>query len=529
MNHVSQSADRRVLVRAPTAKDAALTRSLLQSAGIAGEVCPAFADLVKELDRGAAAIVLPEEDLSPDHVAELSRRISAQPAWSEIPIVLLVRSGAASAVAAEAPQSLGNVMLLERPVRKATLLSALRTAIRARERQYQIRWHLEEQARAAQSLRIAERRKDEFLATLGHELRNALAPLVSGLHLLKLAGLKDSTAVRVGGAMERQIHHLTRLVNDLLDLSRITTGLVEVHRESLDLRTVVRDAIEASRPFIDEAGHELDLELPPDAIVVEGDAVRLTQVIANLLTNAAKYTNPGGRIRVSLGKREDRAQISVRDNGIGIDRADLSSIFEIFTQVGRSNRLSQGGLGIGLALVRSLVGLHGGRVEARSEGLGSGSEFLVDLPLAKNVSVVEKAAAPLPQMPRRRILIAEDNRDAAEMLGALLEELGATVMIVHDGRSALNALSGYQPDTVLLDIGMPGMDGYEVARRIRANPAHSGLLLIAVTGWGQERDRHLSRNDGFDHHMLKPLDVEKLWELIDARFSEGVNVERLHQ
>jgi CheY-like chemotaxis protein len=222
-----------------------------------------------------------------------------------------------------------------------------------------------------------------------------------------------------------------------------------------------------------------------------GDSVRLIQVFANLLTNAAKYTKPGGRISVTLRRHEDRAEISVRDNGVGINPAQLSSIFEMFTQVDRSNRLSQGGLGIGLTLVRNLVAMHGGRVEARSNGFGSGSEFVVELPLAQSAPTGSHSAKPPEPLPGRRILIVDDNRDAAEMLGVLLEALGAIVSMAHGGREALDALDVFKPDAVLLDIGMPGMDGYEVARRIRAMPLHADLLLITVTGWAQERDRRL--------------------------------------
>ena len=421
----------------------------------------------------------------------------------------------------EAVRTFGNVTLLERPVRGATLLSAVRTAIRARERQSQIRGHLEDRARAEESLRLADQRKDEFLATLGHELRNPLAPLLTGLQLIKLAGVQDPAAARVTAVMERQISHLVRLVDDLLEVSRITRGVIDLQKEPLDLASIVRSAIDTSRPAVDAARHELTVDVPNEPIAVTGDAVRLTQVFANLLTNAAKYTNAGGHIWLTVRKEGERAIVSVRDNGIGIAPAQLASVFDMFTQVDRSSRRSQGGLGIGLTLVRSLVAIHGGRVEARSAGLGAGSEFIVDLPILIGRRVRTHNARSLAPFPPRRILIVDDNRDAGETLGALLSGLGATVSVADSGAAALELLETFQPDAVLMDIGMPEMDGYEVSRRIRADPDRGRVLLIALTGWGQEDDQRRSRAAGFDHHLVKPPDVDKLRDLLTAGWSSS--------
>jgi CheY-like chemotaxis protein len=279
---------------------------------------------------------------------------------------------------------------------------------------------------------------------------------------------------------------------------------------------LVRSAIDTSRPSLEAAGHELTLDLPAEPISVAGDAVRLTQVFSNLLTNAAKYTNRGGRIRMAAWREGERALVSVQDNGIGIPATHLGSVFDMFMQVDRSNRRAQGGLGIGLTLVRSLVAMHGGRVEARSGGAGSGSEFVVELPV-----LARRLAEPLRQQPLRavpacRILVVDDNRDAAEALSAVLEALGATVSVANSGKRALESLGSFGPDTVLLDIGMPEMDGYEVARRIREMPLHAGVLLIALTGWGQDQDYQQSRAAGFDHHLVKPPNLEKLRELLVA-------------
>ncbi len=515
--------DRRLLFLAATAKDAATTESMLSPLGIRVDVCRTFEALLEETQVGAAAILLPEEAASSAHNAALRAVLAAQPPWSDLPVLILTRPGADSAETGEAVRTLGNVTLLERPVRLATLVSAVRTAIRARARQYQIRHYLAERARAEASLTLADQRKDEFLATLGHELRNPLAPLLTALHLLKTANIQEPIVSRVSAVMERQLNHLMRLVNDLLEVSRITRGLIEVQREPLDLASVVHSAIDTSRPILDAAGHQLSVELPTEPVTLYGDAVRLTQVLANLLTNAAKYTNAGGHIWIQVRKEGDRAIVSVRDNGIGIAADQLASVFDMFTQVDRSSRRAQGGLGIGLTLVRSLVALHGGRVEARSEGLGSGSEFVVELPMVAVAGRIlpSDESKTVGQLPRRRILVVDDNRDAAESLGELLSALGAIVRVVHSGREALETLDSFAPDSVLLDIGMPDMDGYEVARKIRSTAEHGDVLLIALTGWGQEHDQRRSLAAGFDHHVVKPPDIDKLRDLLTMDWSDA--------
>lgn len=510
---VADARDHRVLLLAPTRKDASTTSALLQQAEIAVACCSTFDELLRELALGAAVLIVPEEAMTPTHNARLVYTLRDQPPWSDLPVLVLAHAGASSEATGEAVRILGNVTVLERPLRVPTLLSAVRTALRARERQYQIREHLAERVHAEESLRLADKRKDEFLATLGHELRNPLAPLLSGMHLLRLGDLDSPSTLRVISVMERQVTHLVRLVDDLLEVSRITRGLIEVRQDPLDLITVVRAAIETCRPILKAAGHHLTLELP-QRIPVAGDSVRLTQVFANLLTNASKYTNAGGHIHLSAWESSGRAHVSIRDNGIGIPAAHLSSVFDMFMQVDRSNRRAQGGLGIGLTLVRTLVAMHGGGVEARSAGLNQGSEFIVELPvLGESVPAHEQTAALRP-FPDQRILVVDDNRDAANTLGALLEALGATVSVVHSGRSAIETLDEFNPDAMLLDIGMPEMDGYEVARQVRAMPNHDHLMLIALTGWGQDQDFRLSRAAGFDHHMVKPPDIDKLRDLL---------------
>ena len=509
--------DLRFLVLGPTPKDAAITADLLRGAGIESVVFTDLVALVATLAEGAAGVLVPEEALSGPQKAPLSALLAQQPPWSDLPILILTQPGADSPEATDAWRTLGNVTLLERPMRVSTLLSAAQTAVRARTRQYQIRGHLAERLRNEQALRSADRRKDEFLATLGHELRNPLAPILNSLEILKLSGdASEGGAAQACAVMERQVSHLNRLVDDLLEVSRITRGVIEVKKEAQDLTAIVRGAIDTSRPILDGMRHELRFLIPNEPVFVAGDGVRLTQVFANLLNNAAKYTNHGGHITVAIDRDQDQAVVTVSDDGIGIAPNLLSSVFDMFMQVDRSTRRAQGGLGIGLTLVKSLVGMHGGRVEARSNGPGLGSEFVVRLPMIQAAAAAPEMARRAQAMPSRRILVVDDSRDGGESLSVLLRVLGADVSLVHSGRAALQAVESFRPDVVVLDIGMPGMDGYEVARRIRANAANRGILLIALTGWGQEEDRQRSAAAGFNHHLVKPADIDELRQLLSV-------------
>ena len=508
------SPDRRVLILAPTRRDADITASLMAQAGLPSLVCATVEDVIEGLEAGAAAILLSEEALPSTGLAHLAEVIAHQPPWSDLPVLVLTRPGADSADSAEAVRVLGNVTLLERPVRVSTLMSAIRAATRARERQYQIRGHLVERLRAEQSLRKADRRKDEFLATLGHELRNPLAPILTGLQLLKLSAPDNPRSLHACATMERQVNHLMRLVDDLLEVSRITRGVIDMQKEPLDLRSALRTAIETSRPLLEGAAQDLTVDIPDEAMPLIGDPVRLTQVFANLLNNASKYTEHQGHIWLTASSGDGSAVVTIRDNGIGIPASRLTSIFDMFTQVDRSDRRTQGGLGIGLTLVRTLVEMHGGTVEARSRGHNQGSEFTVRLPLRAARARRVPDAIPEQPFPNARIMVVDDNADAADSLRALLAALGATVLVCYSGESALEQVAAFVPHAVLLDIGMPGMDGYEVARQIRSNPAHAGVLLIALTGWGQATDRRRSRRAGIDHHLVKPLNVAKLGALL---------------
>jgi PAS domain S-box-containing protein len=758
------SPEQRVLVLALTAKDAELTHTILLQAGIECLACTSLQHVCDELVGGASAVLIAEEAVGERGDNCLARWLAEQPPWSDLPILVFARSGADSAAVAQALELLGNVTVLERPMRVAALVSAVQTALRARQRQYQTRDHLShisrsardrsrlaaivdssddaiisktldghiqtwnagaerlfgytadevigrpitilippdrqheepavlaklrrgeridhfetvrvrkdgrhinislsvspvhdadgrivgaakvarditerkraeeqlrrserhlellsntvpalisyigpdrcyqscneaytkwfdlphdqivgramrdvvgeaawtvigphieeafggraveyeaeapyerggarwihaaytphldahgqvmgvivlvtditERKRAEQALRDADRRKDEFLAMLAHELRNPLAPIRNSLNILRLMSQSDPTVEQVGQMMERQVNHMVRLVDDLLEVSRITRGKIELRLELVELAGVVRTAVETSQPLISGAGHQLAVSLPPEPLTVSADPVRLSQIISNLLNNAAKYTEAGGQIWLTIRREDNWVDISVRDTGIGIAPEMLPNVFQLFTQIDRHSGRAQGGLGIGLTLVKSLTEMHGGEVRAHSDGLGQGSEFVIRLPLAARQAADVSAPAadrPAAGLSKRRILVVDDNRDAAMSMSMLLRVLGSDVRVAFNGADALTAMAEYKPAIVLLDIGMPGMDGYEVARRIREAPEFKEVTLIALTGWGQEEDRRRTQSAGFNHHLTKPADINVLETLL---------------
>jgi PAS domain S-box-containing protein len=654
----SPSHERRLLVLAPTGRDAPLTRSLLAEAGVRCTVCSDIQQLVHELGLGAGAILISEEAL-PDEAQLyfLGERLSRQPPWSDLPILLLAHPGADSSAVRQTVRALGNVTLLERPVRVAALLTAVQTALRARARQYNAREHLvdldhiakalrdsegrlkalfanaavgiaeltqdgrfalvndslcrllgekreglialpmssvahdedrgnvealmkqlgdghietfaaerrfvrrdgetiwvklsvslasesdaqakravaviediTERKHAEEDLREADRRKDEFLATLAHELRNPLAPIRNSLHIFRLAGVQDPTVGRVTDMMERQVAHMVRMVDDLLEVSRISRGKIELRKERTELASILRNAVDTSLPLIEGGKHRLTVDIPDDPLVMDADAVRLAQVFANLLNNSAKYTRQGGEISVKVHVEPGMAVVRVKDNGEGIPPQMLNRVFNMFTQVDTGSR-AQGGLGIGLTLARTLVHLHGGTIEAASEGKGQGCEFIVRLPLSTvEQAAVAPAQAPQPAQPLklRRVLVVDDNTDAADSLGMLLQFLGAEVLVVHDGRSALAAVKTFNPAVVLLDLGMPEMNGLEVARRMREDPQCKDTTLVALTGWGQREDRRRTHAAGFDYHLVKPADMSTLQSILSLREAEQARSSTKH-
>jgi CheY-like chemotaxis protein len=369
-----------------------------------------------------------------------------------------------------------------------------------------------------EALREADRRKDEFLATLAHELRNPLAPLRNAVELLGRSGDNATVIEQARGMMGRQLDQMVRLIDDLLDLSRVSRGKVQLRKERVELAAVVRSAVETVRPLIEAEAHELTVALPPEAIRVDADPTRLAQVFSNLLHNAAKYTPKGGHIWLGGECRGDRVVVSVRDTGIGIAAEHLPRLFEMFSQVAPALERSHGGLGIGLSLVRGLVELHGGTVEARSAGPGKGSEFIVRLPDVESPVRApqqpgddgEKARAG----PKRRILVVDDNRDAADSLAVMLSLSGHETRTAYDGLEAVQAAADFRPDAVLLDIGLPRMNGYEAARHLRQQPWGKGMVLIALTGWGQEEDKRRALEAGFDQHVTKPVKAAALEKLL---------------
>jgi signal transduction histidine kinase/CheY-like chemotaxis protein len=367
-----------------------------------------------------------------------------------------------------------------------------------------------------EQLADADRRKDEFLAMLGHELRNPLAPVTTALQLMRLHSDEPLRVARARETIERQVEHMTRLIDDLLDVSRITRGKIELRHEAVVLSSLVARAVEAARPVIDERGHRLTLDLPDEPVAVSGDPARLEQVLANLLNNAAKYTDVGGRIWVRAFVDAGQVTLSVKDNGAGLTPEMRDHVFDLFVQGPEVRAYARGGLGIGLTLVRRLVEMHNGTVEVRSDGLGKGSEFIVRLPLGVVSQVAPSGdanGAGLAALPMRRILVVDDNVDAAEALSELLRDFGHDVRAVHDGPSAIEQAAMHRPDIVLLDIGMPGFDGYEVARRMRTELGLKSTL-VALTGYGEANHRRLSREAGFDQHVTKPVDIRKLETLL---------------
>jgi CheY-like chemotaxis protein len=397
-------------------------------------------------------------------------------------------------------------------LRRAVDQAVEKAAARRAEERRRVREleRLEADARArADELAEANRRKDEFLAMLAHELRNPLAPIRNAMRVLSVQGRGNPALEATCGMVENQVRHMARIVDDLLDVSRVTRGAIELRRGPVDAVAAARRAAETKHHHFAERRHALVLSAPPGPVWVEADDIRVQQILGNLLTNAAKYTGPGGRVELAVGRDGADAVFRVRDTGIGIPPELLPKVFDLFVQGARTLARSEGGLGIGLTLVKNLAELHGGTVEARSDGPGAGSEFVVRLPLQAGAPAAAAAPpAPAPPAPAGRVLVVDDNADAAATLAMFLELGGFAVAVAHDGPAALAEAAAARPDVVLLDIGLPGMDGYEVARRLRASPGTADTVLVAVTGYDQEHHRRQSRAAGFDLHLVKPVDLD---------------------
>jgi PAS domain S-box-containing protein len=475
---------------------------------------------VEAVEDGAAALRAARER-TPDLVLtdvmmpgmdgfELLRELRADPCTREVPVILLsARAGEESRIEGLAA---GADDYLVKPFSAREVLARVQSHLELAK--------LRREAREA--LRVEDRRKDEFLATLAHELRNPLAPIRNGLQLIRLAGSNPAMSATLEQARlmrERQVQQMVRLVDDLLDVSRISRNKLELRREWVELAAVVRSAVETSRPLIEAAAHDLWISLPPEPVLLDADPVRLAQALSNLLNNAAKYSERGGSIELAVERLDGEVVLRVRDKGIGIPADKLPHIFDMFVQVDRSLERSQGGLGIGLTLVKRLIQMHGGTVEAYSDGPGKGSEIVVRLPVLTMPPAVQERAGDGERagtQVRRRILVVDDNRDSADSLTMMLKLRGHEVATAYEGLQAVELVGTFQPDVALLDLGMPGLNGYDAARRIRQQPESRDVVLVALTGWGQEEDKRRSQEAGFDAHLVKPVDLAALETLLDG-------------
>jgi signal transduction histidine kinase/CheY-like chemotaxis protein len=488
----------RVLILIKGLRDSQLTRELLLRDGLDGHVCRDMQGLCEELERGAAVALLAEECLTPDSVGQLAKALEVQPAWSDLPIVIFSAAGTSGVRGSgDALRVLGNVMFLDRPIQIRSMLASVHAARRSRQRQYEARHAIES--------------RDAFLAMLGHELRNPLGAIRLATLLLNEKH-DDSAAPKELRVIERQSRHLSRLVDDLLDVARITHGKVVLQREKLNLVGVVQNAFDALEALARDHRLTYVMRAPVSELFVHGDRHRLEQVFTNLLTNAIKYTPAGGEIRIEAQAQGDLAVVTVTDTGVGLAPEMRERVFDAFTQADHSLERSEGGIGLGLALVRSVLQLHGGSVEAVSSGLGQGSTFVVRLPALSQLDAVTKhesvREASGPSV--KRVVVVEDSEDIRELLVQLLETGGHQVLAAENGPDGLEKILAFVPEVAFVDIGLPGFDGFELARRARASGCRA--RLIAVTGYGQAEDKRRATDSGFDEHLTKPVldtDIER--------------------
>ena len=508
-----QSLQDRVLLLPATRRDGEAICSFLERVPIECLVCTSAAQVAAEFEKGAATLVLTDSVMVGGAGKRIVDALRDQPAWSDVPVVLLRKADVLPEVE-NVIRRMTNVTILERPTSSRTLVSAIRASLRARIRQYQLRDQVEALREAENALRQTDRRKDEFLAMLAHELRNPLAPIRSAIHLLpKLVPAGDERVDSTLRMVDRQVRQLSRLVDDLLDVSRITRGRIELQCEVLDLSSIVTQALESVEPLMMEKRHFVQRQDPDCPLHVHGDRARLVQCLSNMLGNSAKYTDPGGRIRIEVRQQGEQAVVVVEDNGIGMSQELLPKVFELFVQSERSLDRAQGGLGIGLSVVKQLVDMHHGEITARSAGAGRGSTFEMRLPLVAAPGHAVAAASLAPGR-SKRVLIVDDNHDAADTLSMLLQIQGHQVQTAYGAEMALQTAASYPADFVLLDIGLPIMNGYEVARRLRSSG--TSAHLVALTGYGQPEDVERAREAGFDDHMVKPVDFDRLLETLSA-------------
>jgi signal transduction histidine kinase/CheY-like chemotaxis protein len=487
-------------VVSPNAADAELAVALLAQTGVQARAYSGMRELAWALDDAIGCLILVEEALLAEDIPALREALARLPAWCDLPLILVSRDvGALGAAAADAFPDSGNVTLLERPINAHTLISAVQMALRATARQREVGELLAQRERAV-------RLRDEFLAMLAHELRNPLAPMSNALHIMRMLKIEDPAALKSIQILERQVGHVVRMVDDLMDVARLERGKVVLKKERLDLNRVVSSAVETCLHAAQERGHNVSVRFGINALPVDGDAVRLEQIVCNLLNNAAKFTTRADEILVQTSVEAGFALVAVEDKGIGFQPEAAEHLFDPFLQVNPTLERSAGGLGMGLTIVRRLTALHGGSVHAASDGPGKGSRFVVRIPLASGTAEPRaEAVQPRLERRRRRIVVVEDNPDIRETLRMLLDLWGHEVTMASDGRTGVDRVLQERPDVALIDVGLPGMSGYDVARAIRAGMPNGEIRLIAVTGYGQPSDRELAMQAGFDTHLLKPI------------------------
>lgn len=499
-----------ILIAAPVGRDAELMCAQLSKAGMQCEWYRDLEELCREFEKGAGALLFTEEALPPHAMRRLVRALEQQPAWSEVPVMILTGLPSLDVKVRSFHElaRLTNVTLIDRPVRIQSLISTAQSALAARRRQYEVRDLM-------QKLEDRVHERDRFLAILGHELRNPLGAILLASQMLDADAKLDGEHARL---IERQSRHLTRIVNDLLDLSRVVSGKIVIKPQLVDLRRVARQTLETLEESARSHEVSVELRVPDEPLFVSADPVRIDQIINNVLTNAIKYTPEKGHVVIVLDRDECHAIVRVEDDGVGISPERIGTIFELFAQAENAIGRSQGGMGIGLALVRTLVELHGGSIEAKSDGIGKGSSFTIRFPLAAAAAMT---AAPAPRVEHepsspRKIVIVEDNTDVRELLRLRLKRLGHDVDAVGDGVSGVEMIVGTKPHMALIDIGLPRLDGYQVATQVRSQLG-SGVVLVAVSGFGQPEDKRKAAEAGFDDHLTKPADVQDIENLL-ARF-----------
>ncbi|MFZ4875449.1 hybrid sensor histidine kinase/response regulator [Janthinobacterium sp. Mn2066] len=491
--------EERILIYAPAGQDAMLACQVLASGAMHSHACHSAGELADQLALGAGGVLTVDEALNRGAYQVLDDYARQQPDWSDLPIILLTHSGRDTLPLRQAISTLGNLTLLERPVHVLTLITSAHAMLRARQRQYQ--------------MRETQQRKDQFLASLGHELRNPLAPIKTSAALLGHLYPDSQQLARVQAVIERQVTHLTRLVDDLLDVARINTGKIALQYQDFTLEQLLGHVLELCQPDASEQHIGISQDLPSYRVMLHADYARVVQIFANIVSNAVKFTPPGGHIHLAAHMEGKQLIVSIEDNGIGLELEAIPRIFCMFEQSRTMEGKMTSGLGIGLSLSRQFAEMHGGTVEAYSDGPGHGSRFLVTLPASKT-EALDSTAPPLPAAapgaPAIHVLVVDDNHDAADSLLALFQLEGYAASAAYDGEQALAAVEQAWPQLILMDLGMPGMDGYAAAQRIRQQARGRDVLMIALTGWGQDDARHRTAQAGFDHHVTKPVDFDAI-------------------